>query len=149
VSMNMNMNLTDYSKICNHSRLTRLDRNFVRCLDCGQSMISQKKILANKTRQDFTKENKSFGRNFDRNFTNVIEETDQQNVPLLEFYTDKLLANTIIINRANQLQSYPPKYRVDINGDHALLTDEQINKLLSDINAVRINGEQLRMMYKN
>lgn len=134
-----------YSRICNHSRINRLNENFVRCMDCGQSMISQKKLVANKTRKDFTNENKSFVRNFDRNFTNVLEETDQQSsMPLLEYWMDRNWANLVIIDRSVQFQSHPPKYKVIVNGEQNYLTDDHIRKLLADINAIKVDESQVK-----
>lgn len=126
------MNNGNYSGICNHARLTRLDNNFVRCLGCGQSFVSQKSVPANKTRRDFTRENKSFTRNFDRNFSNILEEVDTvSDAPLYEYYIDRNWTNGIIINRAVKFSSDPPKYEVDINGQTAYLDNSQIMKLLS------------------
>lgn len=141
------MNSDGYTKLCDHSRLTRLDQNFVRCLNCGQSMINQQTIPKNKTRYDFTKENKSFDRNFDRNFNNIIEEIDKQNEPVYEYYTDRNWANMIKINRTVQYQSFPPKYKINVNGEDAILTDSQVKELLNDVKAIRIDEEQFKMKF--
>lgn len=134
-----------YSKICTHNRLERISTDFVRCLDCGQSMISQSKMLLNKTRQDFTKENKSFVRNFDRNFSNTLDEVDDQDsMPLYEYYTDRMMINKIIVNRKVQFHSQPAKYEVFVNGSKTYLTNDEIQKLLIDINALRINESFLK-----
>lgn len=134
------MNNSNYSVICNHSRLTRIDNNFVRCLECGQSMISQQNISRNKTTQDFANENKSFSRNFDRNFTNILEETDEQsNAPLYEFYTDRRMTNKIVVDKNCRFNSDPPKYEVIVNSFKSYLTNSEIQKLLLDINAIRVD----------
>lgn len=127
----------NYSQICNHDRLDRIDDNFVRCLKCGQSLISQKQLINNKSRRDFTKENPNFNKNFDRNFTNMLEEVESSK-PIYDYYTDKIKANQIIINRQVQFSSNPAKYETNINGVKHYLTKNEINKLLSDINAVHI-----------
>ncbi|AYV85575.1 MAG: hypothetical protein Satyrvirus23_18 [Satyrvirus sp.] len=135
----------NYSLICNHVRLSRIDSNFVRCLDCGQSMISQEHISTNKSQKDFVKENKSFMRNFDRNFTNILEENDNKNdLPLYEFYTDRMFANKVVVDRRIRFQSSPPKYTVFINGKESYLTNNEIQKVLGDINAIRIDENQIR-----
>lgn len=134
------MNNHKYVDICDHLRIKRIDNNFVRCYDCGQSMISQKNMLINKSRKDFTKENKSFVRNFDRNFTNVLEEVDENSAnPLYEYYTDRMRANIVVVNRTPQFFCQPPKFEVMINGSKSYQTDGEINKILSDINAFRID----------
>ncbi len=102
-----------YSQICNHDRLERINDNFVRCMQCGLSMISQKELVTNKGRREFTKENKNF-KNFERNFTNVLEEMEI-NKPVYDYYTDRLKANKIIVNRQVQFSSNPAKYEVKIN----------------------------------
>lgn len=133
----MNIN---YSKICDHDRLQRIDKNFVRCLNCGQSMISQKTMVANKTSRDFIRENKSFAKNFDRNFSNILEEVDEQSSrPLYEYYTDRMQVNHIIVNRQIKFNSNPPKYEVSVNDDKFYLTNEQIQQMLHDTAAFRVD----------
>ncbi len=135
----------NYSMICGHSRLQRINNNFVRCQDCGQSMISQTNIPVNKTRQDFTKENKSFIRNFDRNFSNVLEETDnQQTEPLYEYYTDRMMINVIIVDRRVQFNSDPPKFKVKVNDNRIYLTNGDIMKLLAETNVIRVDPDVIK-----
>ncbi|AGD92239.1 hypothetical protein LBA_00319 [Megavirus lba] len=137
------MNSQIYSMICSHPRLQRINDNFVRCQACGQSMISQKTLPTNKTIRDFTKENKYFTRNFDRNFSNVLDEVDEiSSVPKYEYYTDKLMVNYIRINKAIQFMADPPKYQVDINAQINYLTQANIDKMLRDISAIRIDQSQ-------
>ncbi|QGR53801.1 hypothetical protein [Moumouvirus maliensis] len=137
------MNTLNYGTICNHSRLERIDDNFVRCLTCGQSLISQKTIVNNKRVKDFTKENNNFTRNFNRNFSNQLEQLDAKSqIPKYEYYTDKYNANLISINKATQLLSDPPKYEVDVNGSKNYLTQSQIDIILKNINAMNIDYDQ-------
>ena len=135
-----------YSNICRHDRLQRIDENFVRCMDCGQSMISQKHMATNKTSKDFTNENKSFCRNFDRNFSNVLEEVDEySSSPLYEYYSDRMGINIIIINKRPAFHSYPIKYEVIANGSKSYLTVDYIQKMLSDINAIKIDAKKFNL----
>lgn len=128
-----------YSNLCGHSRLNRINDNFIRCLDCGQSMISQKVLVGNKTRNDFTRENKSFNTNFNRNFSNELEEVDElSSAPIYELYGDRMGINKIIVNRKPVFSSQPAKYEVTINGTPNYLTQADIVKTLSAINAIRI-----------
>lgn len=139
----------NYSMICGHNRLQRIDNNFVRCLDCGQSMISQVNIPMNKSRQDFTKENKSFIRNFDRNFSNILEEVDnKQSRPLYEYYTDRNMMNIIIVDRRVKFNSDPPKFEVLVNGNKNYLTNNDILKLLSDTGAFRVDPDVIKSRNK-
>ena len=139
----------NYSRVCNHPRLSRINNNFVRCLNCGQSMISQQIVPINKSRRDFSTENKSFVRNFDRNFSNVLEEIDTEiKTPMYEYYMDRNWNNIVIINRSVQFHSSPPKFEVEINGQSYYLTDEQIKKILVDINAIKIPEEQFNHIRK-
>lgn len=138
----MNQN---YSAICCHNRLKRINKDFVRCLDCGQSMISQRQISGNKTEKDFVKENNSFIRNFDRNFNNELEETDEfSDKPLYEYYIDRYGVNKVIVNKKVQFYSNPPKLEVQINGSKTYLPQTDIEKLLMKINAIRINKCQFK-----
>ena len=133
---------TNYSRICNHPRLSRIDPNFVRCLACGVTLVSQQNALINKKQKDFSNENKSFMRNFDRNFSNNIEQTDDQ-PHLLEYYIDKHKTNVVIVDRTRSFFSDPPKYKTTINGQTSFLFAEQINKLLNDIKAIRVDRRQV------
>jgi len=134
-----------FSNICDHPRLVRINNNFVRCSACGQSLISQQRMPGNKTIKEFTTENKSFVRNFDRNFTNVLEEVDAESSgPIYEYYTDRIGANKIIIDRTVRFLSDPPKYEVIVNESKIYITGDEINKLLSDINAVKIDRDQFK-----
>lgn len=142
----MNYPNQNYSKICTHTRLTRLNENFVRCLECGQSMISHQNIYRNKSRQDFTKENSNFVRNFDRNFSNIIEETDFPDKPIYEYYIDKNGANVVIVDKTQTYSNYPIRYKVIMNGETAIMDDTQIKDILNDIRAVRIDEEQFKQI---
>jgi hypothetical protein len=126
--------------MCNHQRVKRLDNNFIRCLQCGQSMISQVETPINKTRAEFTQENKQFERNFHRNFSNQIEQTDLHEPAPLEYYTDKHNLNHVVIDRSPFYATNPPKYKVNFNGEDVVMTDEQINDVLERIKAMRINN---------
>lgn len=137
-----------YATICSHPRLERIDANFVRCLQCGQSMISQKREVRNKTRQDFTREQPQFVRNFDRNFSNELVETSRpsQSRPLYEYYTDKLGVNSIVIDRRVLFDSDPAKYRCQVNGQTSNLTQTDIHKLLAEIGAFRIDADMFNQL---
>ncbi|AKI78997.1 hypothetical protein [Acanthamoeba polyphaga mimivirus] len=144
----------NFSTICNHNRLKRIDDNFVRCLDCGLSLINQVKILPNKSRQDFSKENKSFLRNFDRNFSNLIEQVDEESsVPTYKYYADRKWLNLIKINNIVQFQTNPPKYEVFINGEKSYLTQKQIDRIIQTLGVIHIDEDQYnyiaRSMRKN
>lgn len=133
-----------YAKLCNHARLKRIDDNFVRCYECGLSMISQKKSNINKSRSDFTNEDKLFLKNFDRNFSNIIEQTDHEtsNAPIYEYYSDRHSRNKIIVNKVPVFNSYPHKYEIFINNSQYYLTTDHINKIIRDTNAERVNSVQ-------
>lgn len=138
----------DYSTICLHQRLQRIDKNFIRCLACGQSFVNQINIPKNKTGTDFSRENKIFDRNFERNFNNVIEEKDLMPV-LIEYYADKRFLNIIVIDKTNLFSNNPPKYRVFINGNYDVLTENQIKCLLNDTKATRVDKKQIEQQLLN
>lgn len=136
----------NYSLICTHPRLERLNNNFVRCTQCGLSMVNQQHIPTNKRPSEFISENKSFTKNFNRNFGNVLEEmANNKNLPMLEYYTDKLCANNIVIDRRNLFSSDPPKYAVTVNSAKTYLTDNEIRKLFSDVGAIRVDENNIGM----
>lgn len=130
-----------YSAICDHPRTIKINGDFDRCLTCGQSFInSTYNKLRNKTSGDFTRENKRFTRNFDRNFTNIIEETDYITEPAhIEYYTDRMQTNLITVNRSDSLPGYPPKYKITVNGEFEYMELEKIRELLARIDAVKID----------
>ena len=130
-----------YSSICNHPRLKRIDKDFVRCLNCGESMISQKTYSTNKTSADFVKENKSFARNFNRNFTNEIEQIDEEcDIPHIEYYADAHRVNKIIIDKRVVFNSDPPKYKVSVNGGDYYMTKGDFDNLISTVRAIRLDA---------
>lgn len=128
-----------YSKICNHSRIKRIDDNFVRCYDCGLSIVNQRILKSNKSREDFVDENKSFLKNFDRNFSNVIEENDHEtdNTPIYEYYKDKDGYNKLLLNKVPMFNSYPHKYEVYINDSKYYLTQDHIKKIITNYKMFR------------
>ena len=138
----------NYSFLCPHKQLKRIGENFDRCLDCGQSLINPKyQELRNKTRQDFTKENRSFTRNFDQNFSNVIDEMDEvSDRPMYEYYTDKNFVNLIKINRQIQFQRFPPVYQTWVNDQMSYLSDAQLEEILTNVQAMRIDDLQYEQL---
>ena len=139
----------NFSIICEHPRLTRIDDNFVRCLKCGESMISQKNMSNNKSNRDFLKENKSAFKNFDRNFSNVLEAAGEKSQPIYEYYTDRSQANSIVINRQVQFCSDPAKYEVFVNGAKNYFTNDQIQRILQDTSAIRIDQSLAEKIKRN
>ena len=137
---NIIMNKDSFAKICDHRRIKRIDDNYVRCYDCGQSFVNQANTISNKTQHDFVKENNYFLKNFDRNFTNVIEQKDHENKeqPINEYYRDSSGHNRIQINRVPVFNSYPHKYEVYINGSKYYLTSEHIKTILNEYKARRV-----------
>uniref|UniRef100_A0A6C0CAW0 Uncharacterized protein n=1 Tax=viral metagenome TaxID=1070528 RepID=A0A6C0CAW0_9ZZZZ len=133
----------NFSKICYHDRTTRINNEFVKCVDCGQKIISIQKHIANKTRDDFTRESKVFHKSFDKNFSNEIDFDDEDSKYVrVEYYVDRNRVNNIVVNRLNKYFSNPPKYDVNINDKKTLLTDVQIDRLLRDTNAMRVDEHQ-------
>lgn len=134
---------SSYSLICSHPRIERVDKNFVRCLQCGESMISQKNISGNKRQSDFSKENDTYTKNFDRNFTNVIEEVSNPSgrkseytiPPAYEYYSDRMGINKIRIDKNPAFYSHPVKHEVIVNGKQFYLEGSEIKKLLLDTRA--------------
>lgn len=139
---------SSFSGLCDHSRVKRLNENFVRCTKCGQSMISQEDSSLNKSGQDFAKENKSFQRNFDRNFSNVIEEVDQAGPAPIEFYINPNNNHYLIVDKTVLNNSNPPKFKVNCNGDINVATNEKINEISQRMKAVRVDQEQFKYMFK-
>ncbi|MEM0354215.1 MAG: hypothetical protein QXW79_01400 [Thermoplasmata archaeon] len=136
-----------YSKICDHLRLVRLNENFVKCLGCGQSIVNQIKIAGNKNRKDFERENWKFIKNFNRNFNNNIEEVEQStHQPHYEYYIDHRGLNLIRIDRS--LRFYP-LYEIIVNGKRNYLNGTQIEKMLADINATRIDEHLAKKIFRN
>jgi len=137
----------NFSKICYHDKTRRINNEFVKCIDCGQKIINIQKHITNKTRNDFTQENKSFHKNFNKNFSNEIDFDDENSKYVrVEYYADRNRVNNIIVNRLNKYFSDPPKYDVDLNDNKILLNDMQIDKLLRDTNAIRIDERQFYAM---
>lgn len=132
----------NFSKICYHDRTTRMNNEFVKCVDCGQKIVNIQNHITNKRCNDFTMEKGSL-KNFDNNFSNTIDFDDNEKKYLrVEYYADRNRVNNIVVNRLNKYFSDPPKYDVNINGTKRLLTDMQIDQLLRDTNTMRIDEHQ-------
>jgi hypothetical protein len=134
-----------YSSVCSHPRIERVDSNFIRCMQCGESMIYSQNISRNKTVYDFVEKNNPMLKNFDKHFSNIVEEipikssdTRHKINPNYEYFSDKLGINKIRINKNPRKYSYPAKYEVLINNIKVLLDRNEIQKLLIDIKAVKI-----------
>jgi hypothetical protein len=129
----------NFSKVCYHDRTTRINNEFVKCVECGQKIVNIQKHITNKTRDDFTRENKDFS----KVFSNEIDFDDEDRKYVrVEYYADRNRVNNIIVNRLNKYFSNPPKYDVNINDKKILLNDMQIDKLLRDTSAMRIDEHQ-------
>lgn len=132
----------NFSKICYHDRTTRINNEFVKCVDCGQKIVNIQNHITNKRCHDFAMEKGSL-KNFDHNFSNTIDFDDNEKKYLrVEYYTDRNRVNNIVVNRLNKYYSDPPKYDVNINGTKRLLTDAQIDQLLRDTNTMRVDEHQ-------
>lgn len=129
-----------FGSICVHDRLERIDKNFVRCLRCGESLVSQAQVLPNKTMNEFLAETKAPLKNFDRNFSNNIEQNlNTNNTPLLEYYMDRMKMNRVVVDRRPKFSYDQPKYVVVVNGNSDYLTDDQIYKMLSTTKCFRVD----------
>lgn len=136
-----------FSGRCNHTNMKRIDNNFVRCTKCGHSAISQLNPLKNKTRQEFTTENKSFNRNFERNFTNVLSEVERAGPAPLEYYTDVNNLNYIIVDKTPLFDSNPPKFKINFNGEVVSITNEKLNDVLTRIRGIRVDEQQFNYIF--
>jgi hypothetical protein len=130
-----------FSNFCYHEKTKRIDNNFVKCILCEQKMINIETPITNKTRQDFTNENKTFAKKFDRHFSNEIKE-EVNDFSKVEFYADKNRVNNIIVNKTIKYYGDPIKYHVTINGEKIVLDEFQIDKLLLDTNVMRMDTYQ-------
>lgn len=127
-----------YSKICYHTRSERIDDQFIKCFDCGQSFVKPKTEIKNKRCIDFSSENSQFDKNYERNFTNNVEAPTEYGPAPIEYYIDKTGQNKIIVDRKNQFDSNPQKYRVIINNQDCILTNDKIQTLIKNTKARRI-----------
>lgn len=125
-----------YSKVCYHSNVRRIDNDFVRCIDCNQSVINKLSNITNKKSTDFTSTN----RHFNRNFSNELPPLDQIAPGYLEYYADIHGVNRIIVDRTNRYFGTPVTYNVTINDEKIVLDDDKINHLLALSKANRIKN---------
>lgn len=137
-----------FSGRCNHDRMKRIDNNFIKCTKCGHSVISQVVPLRNKTRNEFTTENKSFQRNFERNFTNSLTETEQIGPAPLEYYTDVNNLNYVVVDKTIlHNTSNPPKFKINFNGEIVAITNTKLADVLQQIKAIRIDEQQFNYIF--
>ncbi len=124
----------NYSTICNHNRVERINDNFIKCLQCNETIINQLMSPTNKSTYDFVRENKSFMRNTSKNPYNVVELTPQNHQ---EVFMDQHGINKVIVSRQGLSDG---TYPVTINNVKYYLTKPEIEKVLTGIGAIRIKN---------
>jgi hypothetical protein len=130
----------NFCSLCSHSRINRINNDFIRCLTCGESFPNKLITHKNKTIQDFAKESPGFMKNFDRNFTNVIDQNDiYYDEPNYEYYVDASFLNKIIVDKKNLFNSDIPTYRVNINNKVHNIDSEKLQHILDKIGAIKID----------
>lgn len=129
----------NYSKLCNHDHIKRIDKNFIKCLDCGQSIINQSSLPRNKTPIDFVNENKIPQSFSNKIFSHVSYDENRNIIPKYEYYRDRNNLNEIIINWADHLYTRPIKFKTIVNSENNYLTKNEIKQLLFDVRAHRVN----------
>lgn len=135
---------------CNHPHLKRIDKNFVKCLDCGQSIVNQQVLQKNKSSYDFAKENEKIIKNFDRHFTNNFIDESMSDEQRFEYYTDRRgNGNSIKINRKIAYYSDPPQYEIIINSSKTYLPDIEISSILRSIDAIKIDEDTYNYISKH
>lgn len=137
-----------FSGLCEHSSTKRVNENFIRCNRCGISLINQSSVAPVKSSQDFVKNNKSFERNFDRNFSNVIEEVDLAGPSRIEYYVNPNDYSYVVIDWTPVFNANPLKYMVNFNGQTTTMTEKKIKEILSKIRATKIDKEQFKQMFR-
>jgi hypothetical protein len=120
------------SSFCDHRNFVRINKNFINCKNCGRSFVSQIDEIGNKTSKDFVRENREFDKKFDRNFTNLVDDTVRHEMSQSYVYADE--NNNVI-----KIYSTGDKeYRVCANNNTYFLTKDRVRKLLLKCNARRI-----------
>lgn len=95
----------NYSSLCDHSNLERVDDNFVNCMDCGESFVSQKLVKNNKRSHDFIRENEDLVEYLDR------DSDDRRHRPRSPFFDPGSPSNRPPSNRPPS--NRPPSHRPD------------------------------------
>lgn len=143
----INIHMTTF---CDHPRKKRVDKNFVRCLACGDSFVDLLTDPKNKKSDEFIRENSSFGKNFERNFNNVISVDDPySSKPLYEYYMDRNGTNHVIVNKQRLFNSDPPVYQIYVNNVGSKLNTVEISKILRNLKTLRVSKEMFINNKKN
>jgi len=75
-------------------------------------------------------------RNFDRNFSNTFIPEKEDSY---EYYVDRKMQNTLVINRSKALMSIPVKYQAVWNNKETSYTDREILGIITDYGLTRVN----------
>jgi|GEM_PF-6333355 len=148
-----------FSTICDHQKIKRIDEDFVKCVDCGMSLVDP--LIEDKVMkmQDYVKENRSFDRHFNRNFDNNFpseaewdSRVGKQNTlnpnPLtskgifgsnnqssgLSRYRSSDGTTEVIVDYS--LLGKPARHHVRVNGKWTYASPEEVKKYLMQINAI-------------
>ena len=132
--------MSNYSEICDHRNVARIDTKFVKCKDCGDSFVSNITTTKNKVAADFTCTSNCGLKNFDRNFSNNVSTDCKQN-PIVNYYADKNGVNLIKLDACNKFGSNPPKYQITLNGESTYLDMSKINEIIKETKAMQIDAE--------
>lgn len=138
-----------YSNLCYHDRIERIDDTFVQCLQCGESMVNQSYLPSNKRMSEYKSENDRVIRNFDRNFTNIINTAVPKSPIKNDYYVDRKGMNRVIVDRNRVVQTIPPKYHVVINDNKLLLSEKDIKDVIRRIKGQQVNEQLFKSLPAN
>lgn len=149
-----------YSSLCQHIRKFRVNKDLIKCHDCGESFVNQADETRNDRLKKYAEENTFFDNSFNHNFDNrfvtnrewdKIYSRDRQEMEMKAYGSEILPGYTTYISKDNRTEilvdgqpmnqsgnhGYAEvyKYKVRINDKWYNLTHQQIKTLLNRFEA--------------
>lgn len=127
-----------------HRDVSRIDENFVKCYECGETILQAQNRMTNKTSRDFVQEDKSF-RYRKNNSSRYDKHTDYtpkvSSYCKKKYYADRNWINVIMIDYNSTLNTRPVKFRVKLNGQYDSLTLDEILNVIQKLRLIEIDEQ--------
>lgn len=127
-----------WSIICDHEYVHRINKDFIKCASCGETMVYSKKPLVNKKPIDFILADPSFMKSTkgDKSVSNCADNKSTCNVynnnsSPVYYYTDRTGFNAIAVTNGSN--------KININGKLVTVDPTELKNWLGNIKAVRVD----------
>jgi endogenous inhibitor of DNA gyrase (YacG/DUF329 family) len=123
-----------WSVICDHEYVHRINKDFVKCATCGETIVYAQKPLVNKKPIDFIQADPSFMKST-KTLNNSRKQQTNTNTGSNSnpnyYYTDRTGFNAIAVNGGSN--------KISINGKPVNVDSTDLKNWLNNIKAIRVD----------